>query len=183
VGLDRLWAGWRSTYIESIHDSPPASTSSVSSAPGSAELGATAPPGSLFEEVLRLDDEEGFVVVRGKSCSVILNAYPYTNGHLLVVPNRAVAGLADLAPDEHTELWELVRDGATALELAYGCDGINIGMNLGRAAGAGVPDHLHAHVLPRWDGDTNFMTVVAETRVMPETLSSSWRKLRSTWPS
>jgi ATP adenylyltransferase len=183
VGLDRLWAGWRSTYIEAIHDAPPASEAHVSPAPGSAELAGAEPAGSLFEGVLRLDDEEGFVVHRGKTCSVILNAYPYTNGHLLIVPNRAVPGLDDLTPDEHTELWELVRDGATAVQRAYGCDGVNIGMNLGRAAGAGVPDHLHAHVLPRWDGDTNFMTVVAETRVMPETLSSSWRKVRSAWPT
>ena len=183
MGLDRLWAGWRSSYIESIHDAPPAPEAGASPAPGSAELGPVVPPGSLFEEVLRLDDEVGFVVHRGEWCSVLLNAYPYTNGHLLVVPNRAVPGLADLTADEHAELWELVRAGVTAIERAYGCDGVNLGMNLGKAAGAGVPDHLHAHVLPRWDGDTNFMTVVAETRVMPETLSSSWRKLRAAWPS
>jgi diadenosine tetraphosphate (Ap4A) HIT family hydrolase len=175
MGLDRLWAGWRSSYIESIHDDPPSPT------PGPAEL-VGAPPGSLFEKVLRLDDEVGFIVHRSTWCSVILNAYPYTNGHLLIVPNRAVAGLGDLAEDEHAELWTLVREGVVAIERAYGCDGVNIGMNLGRAAGAGVPDHLHAHVLPRWDGDTNFMTVVAETRVMPETLSSSWRKVRAAWP-
>ena len=133
--------------------------------------------------MLRLADEVGFVVHRGERCSVILNAYPYTNGHLLIVPNRAVAGLGDLTTAEHTELWELVRDGTAAVSRAYGCDGVNIGMNLGRAAGAGVPGHLHAHVLPRWDGDTNFMTVVAETRVMPETLSSSWAKVRKAWPA
>jgi ATP adenylyltransferase len=180
VGLDRLWAGWRSSYIESIHDDPPAPAAGP--APGSAELAGSVTGESLFEGVLRLDDEAGFVVHRGERCSVILNAYPYTNGHLLIVPNRAVAGLGDLDAGEHRELWELVRDGAAAVERAYRCDGVNIGMNLGRAAGAGVPSHLHAHVLPRWDGDTNFMTVVAETRVMPETLSSSWAKVRKAWP-
>jgi ATP adenylyltransferase len=197
VGLDHLWAGWRRAYIESITDTPP-------SAPGVPVPAATEPPaeavddvgispvgpvtpepaaaGSLFERILRHDDEEGYVVRRGRTCAVLLNAYPYTNGHLLVLPNRAVAGLDGLTMAEHTELWQLVREGVAALEAAYRCDGVNVGMNLGKAAGAGVPDHLHAHVLPRWDGDTNFMTTVAETRVMPEALSVTWHKLRAAWP-
>jgi ATP adenylyltransferase len=199
VGLDHLWAGWRRAYIESITDTPPAGRGvpvpaateppaevRAEAGPGDAPTTpAPTPPaeGSLFERILRHEDEEGYIVRRGRTCAVLLNAYPYTNGHLLVLPNRAVAGLADLTVEEHTELWQLVREGVAALEAAYRCDGVNVGMNLGKAAGAGVPDHLHAHVLPRWDGDTNFMTAVAETRVMPEALSVTWHKLRAAWPA
>jgi diadenosine tetraphosphate (Ap4A) HIT family hydrolase len=190
MGLDHLWAGWRRAYIEAITDAPPAPTGARPE-PGSAELAgaapAVAPPappaGSLFEGILRLPDDEGLVVHRGSRCSVVLNAYPYTNGHVLVLPNRAVPRLDELTVEEHGELWTLVREAVAAIETAYRCDGVNVGMNLGKAAGAGVPDHLHAHVLPRWDGDTNFMTVVAETRVLPETLSATWLKLRGAWPT
>jgi ATP adenylyltransferase len=100
----------------------------------------------------------------------------------MVLPNRAVAAIEDLDDTEHTELWATVRDATVALKEAYRPDGVNIGVNLGRGAGAGVPDHLHVHVLPRWAGDTNFMTAVAETRVLPEPLGDSWSKLRAAWP-
>jgi ATP adenylyltransferase len=93
-----------------------------------------------------------------------------------------VPELADLDDGELLELWSVVRDAITALRRAYHCDGVNVGMNLGQAAGAGLPDHLHVHVLPRWHGDTNFMTAVAETRVLPEPLGTSWRKLHDAWP-
>ena len=170
MSLDHLWAGWRSEYIESV----------------TADDRALAPDatGSLFERILAAsdDDHESFIVHRGPTCFVILNAYPYTNGHVLVLPNRALADLEGLTPDEHIELWELVRGAVVAIKAAYSCDGVNLGMNLGQAGGAGVPDHLHVHVLPRWAGDTNFMTAVAETRVMPETLERSWQKLRDAWP-
>lgn len=168
--LEHLWAGWRSTYIESIT---------------SGDDDPTPPPGegTLFERVLQLSDEEGYVVHRGPSCAVVLNAYPYTNGHVLVLPQKAAAELTDLDPATFAELWAEVRDAVEAIRAAYRCDGVNVGMNLGRAAGAGVPDHLHVHCLPRWDGDTNFMTAVAETRVMPESLGVSWAKLRAAWPS
>ncbi|MEZ5141997.1 MAG: HIT domain-containing protein [Acidimicrobiales bacterium] len=171
LGLDHLWAGWRSAYIEQV---------------SAADDGPTPPPSaSLFEGILRSGrpDEETFIVHRGSLTFAILNAYPYTNGHVLVLPNRAVPELEDLTADEHAELWSTVRDTVVAVKTAYACDGINVGMNLGKAGGAGVPDHLHVHVLPRWSGDTNFMTAVAETRVMPETLGASWRKLRDAWPS
>ncbi len=169
--LEHLWAGWRSAYIESISESE------------SAEPSADAGRGSLFERLLAEEDDQGtFIVHRGPSCFVILNLYPYTNGHVLVMPNRAVAEIEDLDADELAELWSLVRDAVVAIKAAYHCDGINIGMNLGRAGGAGVPEHLHVHVLPRWAGDTNFTTTVAETRVMPESLSVSWQKLRDSWP-
>jgi ATP adenylyltransferase len=174
MSLDRLWAGWRRAYVEASGEEPTAVGPVLASGAG---------PATLFESILSLADEDGLIVHRGPTCSVLLNAYPYTNGHLLVVPNRGVAELSDLDDDEHSELWALVRDSVDAVQRAYGCDGVNIGMNLGRAAGAGVPDHLHAHVLPRWDGDTNFMTSVAETRVMPETLSSTWQRVRAAWPT
>jgi ATP adenylyltransferase len=170
VGLDHLWAGWRSAYIDEV-------TADASVLQPNGE-------GSLFERILNSGkpDAETFIVWRGLRCFVILNAYPYTNGHVLVMPNRAVPDLEDLDEEEHIELWATVRDAVVAIKAAYGCDGVNLGMNLGKAGGAGVPDHLHVHVLPRWAGDTNFMTAVAETRVLPETLGQSWAKLRSAWP-
>jgi ATP adenylyltransferase len=167
AGLDRLWAGWRSTYIQTITDDPTPVRPDET--------------GSLFERVLALDDATGLVVHRGGSCSVVLNAFPYTNGHCMVLPNRAVADLDDLGDDEHHELWATVRQAVRALRAAYGCDGVNVGVNLGAAAGAGVPDHVHVHVLPRWSGDSNFMTTVAEARVLPEPLSAAWERLRDAW--
>jgi ATP adenylyltransferase len=171
--LDHLWAGWRSTYIESV--------AGEDVAPPTA--GSPDGDGSLFERILALSDEDGYIVHRGPLCSVLLNAYPYTNGHVLVLPNRAAAELEQLDPDTFAELFFLVRQSVTAIRAAYRCDGVNVGLNLGAAAGAGVPDHLHAHCLPRWAGDSNFMTSVAETRVMPETLGRSWEKLRAAWPT
>lgn len=180
--LDNLWAGWRSTYIESV-----SSTDNVGGGVDGASDGDGGGDGlSLFERILASsgdDDEHGFIVHRGVECFAILNAYPYTNGHLLVMPNRAVTDLESLSASEHTELWDMVRDATVAMRMAYGCDGINVGLNLGRAAGAGVPGHVHVHVLPRWAGDTNFMTSVAGARVMPESLDSSWAKLRDAWPT
>ena len=167
--LDHLWAGWRTTYIEAVSgDRQPLDPDAT---------------GALFERILRMDDREGYIVHRASRCSVLLNAYPYTNGHLLVLPNQAAAELDELDADTFAELFFLVRQSVTAIRAAYGCDGVNVGLNLGAAAGAGVPDHLHVHCLPRWAGDTNFMTSVAETRVMPEPLDRSWEKLRAAWPT
>jgi ATP adenylyltransferase len=104
------------------------------------------------------------------------------SGHLLVMPFREVPELEDLTPEEHTELWAAVRDAVVAVKAAYRPEGVNLGMNLGRPAGAGVPGHLHVHVLPRWNGDTNFMTVIGGTRVIPEDLATSAAKLRAAWP-
>lgn len=169
-GLAHLWAGWRSAYIAAV--SAPADTSLAPDASG-----------SLFERILRLPDSEAFVVHRGAFCSVLLNAYPYCSGHVLVLPNRAVADLELLSADELSELGVLTRDAVVAIKAAYRCEGVNVGTNLGRAGGAGVPDHLHTHVLPRWAGDTNFMTSVALTRVLPEPLDETWRKLIAAWPT
>ena len=139
---------------------------------------------TLFEaiEASGLSDEETFVVHRGPKCLALLNAYPYTSGHLLVVPRRAVAALSELIEDEHAALWSTVRDAVAAVEAAYSPGGVNVGLNQGAAAGAGVPGHLHVHVLPRWSGDTNFMTATADTRVLPEALGETWRRLVEAWP-
>ncbi len=140
---------------------------------------------TLFESILASDapDEQTYIVWRGRTCFALLNAYPYTSGHLMVLPNRGVPALEDLSSDEHSELWSAVRLGVGAVKAAYSPEGVNIGMNLGRGAGAGVPDHLHVHIVPRWAGDTNFMTAVADTRVLPEALVESWRRLVDVWPS
>lgn len=122
------------------------------------------------------DDE--LVVCRGRACYVLLNRYPYNNGHLMVVPNRHVASLASASPEELSELMELARRSEVALTEAYAPHGLNVGVNLGKAAGAGVVDHLHIHLVPRWNGDTNFMTVVGEARVLPEELQQSVARLR-----
>jgi ATP adenylyltransferase len=171
--LDHLWAGWRSPYMKAA--TGPEETSPLRRREGQ----------SLFEAILGSGrpDDETFIVWRGPTCFVILNAYPYTSGHVLVLPNRAVADLDGLTDDESAELWSSARAAVSAITKAYSCEGVNLGMNLGQAGGAGVPDHLHIHVLPRWSGDTNFMTTVAETRVMPETLSETWQKLRDAWPA
>ena len=139
----------------------------------------------MFSRILELGlpDEETHIVWRGQCCFAILNAFPYTNGHLLVMPYREVGELDDLTARRARRA--VVRVSAAPSPRcsdAYRPDGVNVGMNLGRAAGAGVPTHLHVHVLPRWSGDTNFMTTVAEVRVMPETLPASAAKVRAAWP-
>ena len=112
----------------------------------------------------------------------MLNAFPYSVGHLLVLPYREVAELEDLEPDETAELWATVTAAVVALKRAYRPDGINVGLNLGRPAGGSVSDHLHVHVVPRWTGDSNFMTSVANTRTLPESLPDTAAKLRAAWP-
>lgn len=140
---------------------------------------------SLFERILHsgLPDEETYVLWRGEHCFAILNAYPYGSGHLMVLPNRAVPQLDGLDAAESAELWAGVQDAVLAIRSAYRPDGVNVGMNLGAGAGAGVPDHLHVHCLPRWSADTNFMTAIAETRVLPEPLDVAWKKLTAAWPT
>jgi ATP adenylyltransferase len=118
------------------------------------------------------------ILVRGRLCYVILNKYPYNNGHVMVTPNRHVANLATMSADEQVELMRLTRHAEIALTEAYQPQGLNVGINLGRPAGAGVLDHLHVHLVPRWNGDTNFMTVVGNVRVLPEDLAASAEKLR-----
>ncbi len=165
--MERLWAGWRSSYLEGSADTVP---------PG--------PDGCVFCALLVSDrpDADTLVVWRSSSVAAILNAYPYGSGHVLVMPTRHIGDLAEVVDDERTGLWDAVHAAVAAVTDAYHPGGVNVGANLGRAAGAGIPGHLHVHVLPRWDGDTNFMTSVAETRVLPEPLTETWRKLRTSWP-
>jgi ATP adenylyltransferase len=124
-------------------------------------------------------ERAAYIVHRGLHCFVCLNAYPYTTGHVMIVPYQHLDSLAALPSATAQELIALAQRVETGLREAYKPDGINMGLNLGEAAGAGIADHIHLHALPRWSGDTNFMTVTAETRVLPETLDVTWSKLRS----
>ena len=121
---------------------------------------------------------EDLVLVRGRACYVILNLYPYNNGHLMVVPNRHVATLQATTLEERSELMRLTRHAEMALEEAYHPEGINVGVNLGRPAGAGIVDHLHIHLVPRWTGDTSFISVVGNVRVLPEEMGQTAGRLR-----
>jgi diadenosine tetraphosphate (Ap4A) HIT family hydrolase len=162
--LDRLWAGWRAAYVAGA-----AST-------------ASGPDDCLFCTLASGPDEETLVVARDDLVFAVMNAYPYASGHLMIAPLRHEAELEGLKGDEATALMTMMQHAVSALKSAYTPDGINAGVNLGRPAGAGVPGHVHLHVLPRWAGDTNFMTTVAETRVLPEDLRTSWEKVRAAWP-
>lgn len=170
--IDRIWAGWRTSYIASVNESD-----GVGLAPDD-------DGNSLFERIYASGEADAVthILWRGEYCFAILNAYPYGSGHLMVLPKRAVPDLEALELDEYRELWDGVRAAVIAVKAAYTPDGVNVGVNLGRGAGAGVPDHLHVHVLPRWIADSNFMTAVAETRVLPEPLDVTWEKLRNAWP-
>ncbi|MEO6120818.1 MAG: HIT domain-containing protein [Acidimicrobiales bacterium] len=163
MSLDRLWAGWRAAFL--------------------AEVTLDDHNGDDGCILCRVLSETGAVVWRGERCAAILNAYPYTAGHLMVVPLRHVGELEEVNGDEAVELWATVSDAVRALKSAYRPDGLNMGANLGRAGGAGVPGHFHVHLVPRWDGDTNFMTTVAEARVVPEALPVTLQRVRSAWPA
>ena len=135
---------------------------------------------SLFTRIAQSnDDEANYVIARDRTCFAVLNTYPYTGGHLMTVPYKQVADLNDLTDEELTDLWKLTRRCVNALTRLMKPEGFNIGINLGRAAGAGVTEHLHIHVVPRWNGDTNFMPVVANTGVMPQALKEVAAKLRA----
>src|SRR5271157_2020055 len=127
------------------------------------------------------NDRLNLIVHRGAHNFIILNRFPYTSGHLMVVPYRHVATLLDLSDDAMIEMSQLARRVEKHLRAVYHPDGLNLGMNIGKSAGAGIAGHLHLHVLPRWAGDTNFMTVVGETRVVPEALEATWERLRGAW--
>lgn len=164
--LERLWAGWRREYLE-------------------AATAGDDDRGCVFCRILASDEppEQTYVVWRDERCAVVLNAYPYTSGHLMAMPVRHLAGPEDLTGDESASLWGVVTRAVRAVKAAYGPDGLNLGANLGWAAGAGVPGHFHVHCVPRWNGDTNFMTTTAEVRVLPESLAATFDKVRDAWPS
>ncbi|HTJ74641.1 MAG TPA: HIT domain-containing protein [Acidimicrobiales bacterium] len=163
MSLERLWAGWRSEYV----------------------TGAGHSDDCVFCRILASDEpgETTYIVRRDETCAVILNAYPYTSGHLMVMPVRHVADLEDLDADEARGLWRELAEAVRALKSAYSPDGLNVGANLGRSAGAGVPGHFHMHCVPRWNGDTNFMTTLAETRMLPESLPATYEKVSKAWPA
>jgi ATP adenylyltransferase len=167
MSLERLWAGWRAAYVSS------ATVSELS----------TGAHDCLFCGLCAADPAEALVVARTDLAFVVMNAYPYTSGHLMIAPCRHEAELERLDAEESAALMTATQQAVVALKAAYTPDGLNVGLNVGRPAGAGVPGHVHMHALPRWDGDTNFMTTVAETRVIPEDLRSSWERLRAVWPS
>ena len=125
-----------------------------------------------------VDDRASLVLLRGAHAFLILNTYPYAPGHLMAVTNRHVAAVGEAQPEELTDAMTLVQRGVAALSLEYRAEGFNVGLNQGRAAGAGIEDHLHVHVVPRWGGDHNFLTVVGDTRALPEELTTTWDRLR-----
>jgi len=154
--VDRLWSPWRLEYVTSTKPDT----------------------GCVFCDAPRPPHPDSLIVYEHKTCYVILNLYPYNNGHLMVVPYRHTSSLASLTPEELHEMADLQALSEKALVEAYSPHGINVGINLGKPAGAGVLEHVHVHLVPRWNGDTNFMTVVGTTRVLPEDLHQSAARLK-----
>ncbi len=156
--MERLHAYWRYDYIEA----------------------PKAKGGTIFEDLPKQNkDEENFILFRKQHCYLVLNTFPYNAGHLLVVPYRPVKTLGELSQEEREDLINLVVQAEELLQKALKPDGINVGINIGSAAGAGIPSHLHVHLVPRWNGDTNFMPVIGETRVLPLALKDMWLRLKN----
>jgi ATP adenylyltransferase len=158
--VKQLWAPWRLEYIKSADDDS----------------------GCVFCAALAGPDEETLVLRRGERAFALLNKYPYSSGHFMAAPIRHVGEFGELAEEEVVELHRLATDGMDALAETYGPHGYNVGWNLGRVAGAGVLDHVHVHIVPRWGGDTNFMPVLADTKVLPEHLHETRERLADAWP-
>lgn len=154
----RLHAYWRIPYVEKQ------SRSEKDSNP--------------FKDLKDADEQEHHILIKGSLCCVLLNKYPYNAGHLLVLPYREIADISDLNDEEQIELMELIIKGKRLLSNALSPNGFNIGFNIGKAGGAGIPKHLHCHIVPRWDGDHNFMPVISDTRVLPDSLENMWHKLK-----
>lgn len=152
--MNRIWAPWRIEYIESEKEDA-----------------------CIFCTAGEKDHEESLLLHSSPDAMVMLNRYPYNSGHIMVAPSRHVADIAELTPGESTGIMSMLARSKTALAGAMKPDGFNVGANLGSAAGAGIADHLHFHIVPRWNGDTNFMPVFADIKVMPEHLAGTWRKL------
>lgn len=156
--MNRLWTPWRSVYMRQKKDRGRCIFCDAAAAPAA--------------------DEQNLVVSRGVLSFVLLNRYPYTSGHLMIAPYAHVSRLAGASAETTSEMMSFTRRAEQVLEAAYRPDGLNLGMNLGEAAGAGIEEHIHMHVLPRWKGDANFMTSVGDTRIIPEALDETYRKLR-----
>jgi ATP adenylyltransferase len=156
----QLWAPWRLEYIKQADEQP----------------------GCVFCLAAEKPDDEGLVVRRGEHAFVLLNKFPYASGHLMVAPFRHGGDFGELATDEVLEIHRLAEQGIGALASLYEPQGYNLGWNLGRIAGAGVVDHVHLHVVPRWAGDTNFMPVLADVKVLPEHLAATRERLAAAWP-
>ena len=154
--LERLYTPWRLAYV----------------------TGAAKSSDCVFCTAQQTADADALIVLRGSACFIILNLFPYNNGHLMVVPNRHIATLVDARPEELHEMMEFTRLGEIALREAFEPHGLNVGINLGKAAGAGILEHLHIHLVPRWMGDTNFMTIIGQTRVLPQELPVTAERLR-----
>lgn len=139
---------------------------------------------SLFETIEQsgLDDERTYILERRSHTFAIMNVYPYTSGHVMVLPLRAVAAMDDLDETEFTQLWALVREATVAIKKAFSPQGLNIGLNEGTAGGGSHPDHLHVHIVPRWSADTNFLTSISNARVLPVTIAESRAKILRAWP-
>ena len=162
MSMGRIWAGWRREYVEDVANNEPKSECVFCDLSG---------------------QEDSFqVIADGENSFAAINIHPYTSGHLLVIPRRHVGTLDSLNTNEANSIMAMTQAATTAVNSAYAPDGINIGINQGRAAGAGLPNHLHVPVLPRWIADTNFMTSVAEARVLPEALDETRDRLRAAWP-
>ncbi|MEY3806917.1 MAG: hypothetical protein RIR69_1729 [Actinomycetota bacterium] len=168
--LDNIWNGWRAEYVGAASDAAAMPTSSEGA--------------SVFTQILEsgLPDEETFIVHRSRLSFAILNAFPYASGHVLVLPYREVANLEDLTADESLDLWSVVTQTTLALRSSHKPHALNVGINLGTAAGGSIAQHLHVHVVPRWNGDSNFMTSVASARTIPEPLPLTASKIRQFWP-
>lgn len=159
--MEKLWSPWRSQYIQSFKDEPEDSSE-----------------GSLFTRILnRNKDKENYILHRGKTCFIIMNLYPYNSGHIMIVPYKEAKDISELESETRMELMELIETGCKALTDALKPHGFNIGANLGRVAGAGVEDHIHFHIVPRWNGDTNFMPVLSEVKVISEAMDETYEKL------
>jgi ATP adenylyltransferase len=164
AGMDQLWSPWRAEYI--------------TKSPKEKEE-----DGHIFERIAQSsEDEKHYVLLRRKTCFALLNTYPYNAGHLMVVPYRRVASIDDLTDTEWAEIGSMLKELKAALTAAFQPHGFNIGINLGAAAGAGIADHLHVHLVPRWDHDANFMTTTAQTRVHPNDLPNVYQQVRKHLP-